>query len=415
MTNCINQPKMPSERLVTIDIIRGVALLGILIMNIQSFSMVFSAYSNPSSFGDINGINFTIYYFSHLFADQKFMTIFSLLFGTGIVLMADNIIKKQGDATKIHYKRMAILALVGLAHAYLLWYGDILFAYAISGMIAYSARKKSPKFLIILGVSLIALCSLVMYAAGISLPYWEATEIQEVQAFWAPSAEAIKQDILANQASWLGQMEIRHQMAASMQGNLPFYLPRVIGLMFIGMAFYKLNFFGDRFTNRSLLLSGIIALTIGLALIIKGNANNFAANWQLSTMFVGSQYNYWGSLTVAYAYIAFLVVFCRTNVFGRVKAMFANVGKMALTNYLSHTLICGFIFYGWGLGLYGTVERREQILVVLAIWVFQLWFSSYWMKHFRFGPFEWLWRSMTYGRLQPLRKNQEQLALTESN
>ena len=130
MTQNIAGPMALQSRLVNIDIIRGIALLGILLMNIQAFSMNFSAYSNPTSFGDLTGVNFYVYYLSHVFADQKFMTIFSILFGVGIVLMAENIEKKGGNPTKIHYKRMFILAIFGLLHAYLLWFGDILFPYA---------------------------------------------------------------------------------------------------------------------------------------------------------------------------------------------------------------------------------------------------------------------------------------------
>ncbi|WP_206486171.1 DUF418 domain-containing protein [Thalassotalea sp. G2M2-11] len=403
MTTTLTQPINESERIVTIDIIRGVALLGILIMNIQSFSMIFSTYSNPLVFGDLTGANFYVYYLSHLFADQKFMTLFSLLFGAGIVLMANNVTSKQGNPTAIHYKRMGILAVAGLMHAYLLWYGDILFAYAIGGMIAYTARHKSPRFLIILGFFLITLCSLIMYAAGASLPYWEAADLEKMQHFWSPTAEAIKQDMLAYQSSWLDQMDKRHAMAAEMQANLPFYLTRVIGIMLIGMACFKMDFFGKRYSNSSLTITAVLALATGLSLIVYGNQLNFTANWQLESMFIGSQFNYWGSLLVAYAYMALLVIFCRSNALPKVKNALANVGRMALTNYLSHTIICGFIFYGWGLGLYGTVDRTTQILVVFAIWIFQIAFSTFWMNRFRFGPFEWLWRSCTYARLQPMK------------
>jgi len=400
----LSQPISSRERLINIDIIRGVALLGILMMNVQTFSMVFSAYSNPTSFGDLTGINLSVYQLSHLFADQKFMTIFSTLFGVGIILMAENIEAKGGNSTKVHYKRMFILALIGMLHAYLLWFGDILFPYALAGMLVYLARKKSVKSLIITGGTLIAISSLIMILAGLSLPYWEQADLHAMQMMWQPTTELIEEDLLVNQASWLGQMEHRHTMAFEMQSGVLFYLPRIVGLMMFGMALFKLDFFGRKYKSSTLLIGGIITFAFSVLLITYGSQQNFATNWGIESMFVGIQYNYWGSITMAYSYLCFLIVFCRSSIFERLKSLLANVGKMALTNYLSHTIICGLIFYGWGLGLYGSFDRFEQVLVVVAIWVFQLCFSSFWMNRFQFGPFEWLWRSMTYGKLQHLIK-----------
>jgi len=403
MTQNLAEPMALQSRLLNIDIIRGIALLGILLMNIQAFSMNFSAYSNPTSFGDLTGINFYVYYLSHLFADQKFMTIFSILFGVGIVLMADNIEKKGGNPTKVHYKRMFILAVFGMLHAYLLWFGDILFPYALAGMIAYTARKKSVRFLLITAFLSIGFCSLVMYLISFAIPMMEEADLQNMLAMWAPTQEMIDKDILVNQASWLGQMEHRNFMASKMQTNVLFYLFRIVGLMMIGMAFFKLDFFGKRFSNKSLTISAVVTLVLGLLLIINGNQANFDSGWQVDSMMAGIQPNYWGSILMAYSYMSLLVVFCRSSALMKLKSLLANVGKMALTNYLSHTLICGFIFYGWGLGFYGSVERSEMLLVVIGVWLFQLFFSSFWMARFQFGPFEWLWRSMTYGKRQPLK------------
>jgi len=406
MTPNLSQPVALQARLLNIDIIRGIALLGILLMNIQAFSMNFSAYSNPSSYGDLTGVNFYVYYFSHIFADQKFMTIFSILFGVGIVLMAENIERKGGNPTKIHYKRMFILALFGMLHAYLLWFGDILFPYAIGGMIAYTARNKSVKFLLITAFLSIGFCSLLMYLISFAIPFMEEADLQNLLAMWAPTQEMIDKDILVNQASWLGQMEHRNFMASKMQSNVLFYLFRIVGLMMIGMAFFKLDFFGKRFSNKGLAISAVLSLALGLFLIISGNQANFASGWPIESMMAGIQYNYWGSILLAYSYMSLLIVFCRSSVLIKLKSLLANVGKMALTNYLSHTLICGFIFYGWGLGFYGTFDRSEMLFVVIGVWIFQLIFSSFWMARFQFGPFEWLWRSMTYGKRQPLKISQ---------
>ncbi|WP_286232692.1 DUF418 domain-containing protein [Thalassotalea sediminis] len=397
-------PTQASERLVAIDLIRGVALLGILIMNIQAFSMIFSAYSNPTTYGDLSGINYYVYYFSHIFANQKFMTIFSLLFGCSIVLMAENIAKKGGNATKIHYKRMFILAIVGIAHAYLLWFGDILFPYAIAGVLAYLARNLTVKSLVLQGFFWVAISALLMWLVGMSLPHWEASELEMINAIWSPNAEQIAQDLANNRASWLGQMETRHLMASKMHTNIIFYIPRILGLMLVGMALYKMDFFGKRFSTKSLVTFGVISLLISVIAIVVEVEQNFAQQWAVELMFFGVQYNYWASILMALSYMSLLMAFSRMNVFTGFTRNVANVGKMALTNYLLHTLICCFIFYGWGLGLYGSLERIEQIAVVVVVWIFQLVFSTYWMNRFKFGPFEWIMRLLTYGSFQTIQK-----------
>jgi uncharacterized protein len=242
-----------------------------------------------------------------------------------------------------------------------------------------------------------------MFLTSFAIPLMEEADIQNLLAVWAPTQEMIDKDILVNQASWLGQMEHRNFMASKMQTNVLFYMFRIVGLMMIGMALFKLDFFGERFSNKRLTISAVVAFALGLVLIITGNQANFDSGWGLDSMMSGIQSNYWGSILMAYSYMSLLIVFCRSSALMKLKGLLANVGKMALTNYLSHTLICGFIFYGWGLGFYGSFERSDMLLVVIGIWIFQLFFSNFWMSHFRFGPFEWLWRSMTYGKFQPLK------------
>ena len=171
----------------------------------------------------------------------------------------------------------------------------------------------------------------------------------------------------------------------------------------VGMALFKINFFSNRFSNRSLLLQGFACLALGSILIVGRLNSNIADGFPIDNIF--AQENYWGSLLLAYCYLCLLVLFCRLNIFPNAKRGLASVGRMALTNYLSQTLICTFVFYGWGLGKFGAVDRKDQLLLVMVIWMVQILFSTTWMKRFRFGPFEWLWRSMTYGARQPLRRS----------
>lgn len=402
----IAKPTIQNQRLVNLDIIRGVAVLGILLMNIQAFAMIFSAYSNPTSYGDLTGINYWVYYLCHLFADQKFMAIFSVLFGVGLALMADNIASTQGKSNAIHYKRMCFLGLFGLLHAYFLWFGDILFAYAVSGTLVFAARNKSIKYLLVLAFFLLIACSLIMLLIGMTIPHWQVEDLNEVKAIWSPTAELIAKEQTANLGSWLEQASQRYRMAIEMQQSIVFYMPRIMGLMLIGMALFKLDFFSAKYTSKTLILHGVFAVLAAVFIIVLGIDYNFAVNWGLEAMFIGIHYNYWGSLLMAYGYLCLLIVFSRANSAKWLNSAFANVGRMALTNYLMQSILCGFIFYGWGLGLFGSTDRWLQFIIVLAIWFWQLLFSTWWMDRFQFGPFEWLWRSMTYAKIQPFIKQQ---------
>jgi len=146
------QPAADPERIVPIDVLRGFALLGILVMNIQSFAMPDAAYMNPTAYGDLSGANFAVWLLSHVFADQKFMTIFSMLFGAGIVLMTSRAEARQGRSAALHYRRMGALWVIGMLHAYLLWYGDILYSYAMCGLLVYLFRNFRPRWLMTLGL-----------------------------------------------------------------------------------------------------------------------------------------------------------------------------------------------------------------------------------------------------------------------
>jgi uncharacterized protein len=123
------------------------------------------------------------------------------------------------------------------------------------------------------------------------------------------------------------------------------------------------------------------------------------------SMFLGTQFNYWGSIFVSCGYIGIMMLICRSALLGWLISTLAAVGRMALTNYLMQTVICTTIFYGFGFGLYGSVERVWQLMIVFAVWAAQLVWSPLWLARFRFGPAEWLWRSLTYGRRQPMRRN----------
>lgn len=392
------------ERLVILDVIRGVAVLGILLMNIQAFSMVMAAYSNPLAYGDLSTLNRVVYSFSYLFADQKFMTIFSVLFGTSVMLMLNKLARKGSDVAAFHYKRMFFLAIFGLLHAFLLWWGDILFCYAIAGMFIFLFRRKSAKTLFLLGFLMLVLNSLLFVGFDNLLPLLNENERAEIMTYWQPSLADITAETNNMLLGWYEQIGYRNQMALETLSNIFLFFPRVIGLMLVGMALYKIHFFDESLsrqalTNKTLVLSAIICLFIGLLMTAYGSYRQFILGWPYLSMFTYMQYNYWGSLFVAYSYVAFCLYFFRLGFFIKMQQALACAGKMALTLYLMQSVICCFVFYGWGLGVFGEFERYQQLLFVLFIWIFQLVFAQWWFKYYQYGPCEWLWRMLTYTRL----------------
>ena len=402
----IVSPVSLSDRIISLDVLRGFAVLGILIMNVQSFSMISAAYINPDAYGDLSGLNKWAWIFSHIFADLKFMTIFSILFGAGIILFSGNVEAKGYSPAKLHYRRMFWLFIIGMMHAYLLWYGDILVCYALCALLVFLFRKKSPKTLLILGLITVSVASLLYLMSGFSMQFWPPEAIENTMKGWKPAADLVQREVQAYQGGWLEQMSKRVPGSLSMQTFLfLFYTSwRAGGMMLIGMALYKWDILSAARSTKFYLVSIIVGFIIGLPLIISGVVKNFASGWTLEfSMFFGFQYNYWGSAFMALSYISIIMLICKSSILQKLKSVLAAVGRMAFTNYLLQTIICTTIFYGHGFGLYGKVERFTLLLIVLGIWILQLIISPIWLRYFRFGPLEWLWRCLTYWKIQPFK------------
>lgn len=407
MENTLN-PVQAKERIQSLDILRGIAILGILIMNIQSFAMPGAAYLNPTAYGDLEGLNRWVWILSHIFADQKFMTLFSILFGAGIILVTDKAMAKTGKSAGLHYKRTFWLLVIGLLHAHLIWYGDILVAYAICALFVYLFRKMKPKTLFTIGIIIVSVHTLIYVFFGMSIPFMPPEAAQEISTSWAPSSEIINEEIAAITGSLSQQISAVSAAALEMQTFIFFIVMmwRAGGLMLVGMALYKWGVLSAEKSTGFYTKGLIISSLIGFPVIILGLVKNFDANWSFEySMFLGSQFNYWGSLFVGFAYICAIMLFCKSSIFPRFKERFAAVGQMALTNYIAQSVICVLIFFGIGFGLFGQVERSVQILIVFGVWLLQFFWSKPWLDAYRFGPLEWAWRSLTYWNKQPMKKS----------
>jgi len=365
-------------------------------------------YDNPTAYHPPQGANLLVWLLSHLLADQKFISIFSMLFGAGIVLMSQRAESSGVRPGPLNYRRMAWLIMFGLLHAYLLWYGDILYAYGMCGLFVYLLRRKSPTTLVTYALVFAAIGSLIAIGLGVfwlphAAPHVRADFIQDN---WLPSPQDINEEIAAYHGSWLAQMSDRVPVAFYIETSLflRLYVWKTASLMLLGMALFKLGALQARWSRGrywSLVGAGLF---VGIPLTVFGVVQNFANHWNVDySFYLGSQYNYWGSYLIALGWTGLIMLWCQSARALALQERMAAAGRMAFTNYILQTVICITLFYGTGFGLFEHVPRTGQILIVFAIYAAQLAISPLWLRHFRFGPLEWLWRSLTYGKRQPFR------------
>ncbi|MDJ0749871.1 MAG: DUF418 domain-containing protein [Woeseiaceae bacterium] len=418
------------ERFVSLDLLRGVAILGILVMNIYAFAMPFVAYMNPLRMGGTEPWNIGTWIFTHVLFDQKFISIFAMMFGAGIVLMSGRAESGGNKPAGFYYRRQLWLVVIGAIHAYLIWVGDVLFMYALIGMLAYLFRKRTPRTLIIVACCLLPFTVLFNYgnvyqtakmmgmAAEVETLVEQGEELDDEQrqllddwadmrAFMMPTDEDIALEVEVYRGDYAGIVQYRAPIVVMMHLFFVFGygLFRVGGLMLLGMAMMKLGVFTAQrsvgFYKRLMLGGYLLGLPLTVFSAIDLHARDFEPLYAMST---GSLANYFGSILVALGHIGLVMLVAKSGVLAGLMSRFAAVGRMALTNYLMHSVVLTTVFYGYGLGLFGSVPRLWQMAFVAVVIGFQLWFSTWWLERYRFGPVEWLWRTVTYWRSQPMRQ-----------
>jgi uncharacterized protein len=246
-----------------------------------------------------------------------------------------------------------------------------------------------------------------MLFAGATVDHWQAQELESVIKELKPAPETIAAEIEAYQGSWLEQMGQRVPAAIELEtGTFLFWAAwRVGGLMLLGMALFKLGVLSAERSGRFYGILIAIAVIIGIPVTIYGMHYNFSIDWEAPRFFFhGLQFNYWASIPTALGWIGIVMLLCRSPLLGLTKRALSAVGRTALSNYILQTIICTTIFYGHGLGMFGRVDRSGQALMVAAIWAFQIIASCLWLRYFSFGPLEWIWRTLVYMRVQPLRR-----------
>ncbi len=415
----VAEPVAEGQRILAIDALRGMAILGILAMNIQYFSQVSAAYSNPTLTGTLTGSDFWIWLVNRELFDEKMMTIFSILYGAGIVLLTSHLESRRVPPTGIFIRRSLWLMLFGVLHAYLLWSGDILFSYAVCGLAVYWLRKWPWKRLLVVGLIALSVSSVLYLAYLHAMNTWPPSQIQAVEReLWQPTQQQIAAQVAAYREGWLGEMSVRIPEARllELQGLIYYTFWRSGGLMLIGMALFKTGLLTGGLPVARYIRSGLAALVIGVLVISYGVYHDFASHWSFRyAFFVGSQFNYWGSLAVAWSWICGVMILCKTAASRPWAAKLALLGRMAFSNYILETIICTTIFYGSGFGKFARFDRLQGALVVLAVWIFLFTLSQVWFRYYYSGPLEWLWRSLTYWRRQPFRRSVHRVSIRSAS
>ena len=376
-----------SARIFTLDLIRGVAVMGILAMNIVGFALPESAYSNPLSYGIYGPADRWSWLLGFLLVDGKMRGLFSFLFGASMLLIIQRADAAGQPSERVHFARMLWLLVFGLVHFYLIWWGDILSLYAVIGMFASFYVYQPSATLLRWGVLLVLAQALVELTAGqppASDPITISSSLNLYRSGFAHIA-----------AHRLGD-DLLYPLA-----NIGTYGWETLGYMLFGMAALKTGFLSGEWPRRRYKQIALFGFGIGLPIYA------LLAVEQISSGFSPDSIRYWNFAATTLvrpptilAYAALIILLGSGR--GVLARRIAAAGRAAFTNYLGTSLIMTFLFYGWGLGRFGTLGRAQLWLVVLPMWALMLLWSKPWLERFRYGPFEWLWRSMARGEPQPM-------------
>lgn len=402
------------QRITGLDVTRGFAVMGILAMNIIAFSMPENAYITPRVWGGDTGIDLWTWAINFVFVDSKMRGLFSIMFGASTLLVIERAIASGRSGAGAHYPRMIVLAIFGLIHFYLIWYGDILFLYAVMGMILYAFRNLGVKALTIWGIALSSIGALfwsvgmafMMVGASPAAPPELRAQYASFAADFTPDAE-VTQDALDLHRS--GFVEIAtHQFTEGATWpfkGLALYGPETLGLMLIGMALFKSGLLRGQWSLDRLARWRNICLAIGIA------GNVLLLWWQFASdlepaLMLGATFGFSVpfDITMSVGYAALFMGLAQRFADSGLIARVAAAGQAAFTNYLGTSILMTALFYGWGLGQYGHWSRAEVYIPVLVMWGIMLLWSKPWLTRFRYGPLEWLWRSLSRGRVEALRR-----------
>lgn len=417
--------RAPGERIVTLDVIRGIAVMGIFSVNVVGMAMLQFAYFYPPAYGFEGLGDHLMWYLNFIFIDGKLRSLFSILFGASMLLVAEQAVKAARSPWRTHYARMIVLLVIGYLHWALLWWGDILTHYAAVGMLAFLMWKVRAKWLLVIS----GLLFVLHFAPGVYFFSKEIPEYYQVQrgeaspevkkkweermAELTPSAERLAKDQADHDNIATRLDAAMPDFSKPMNGSKvmelispldlgPLWL-ETLALMLLGMAGYKSGFLTGAWPDRTYRKVATIGLGIGFAVYAFLGTRAWLSNFAPIEMFTATQIaTPLFRPVMAAGYAALIVLLFRNR--SALRDRFAAVGRTAFSNYLLCTFIGTFLFYGFGLDLYGKLSRGEAWLFVPFVWALMLLWSKPWLDLFAYGPLEWVWRSLSRMELQPMRK-----------
>ena len=409
-------PARTTERIASLDFIRGLAVMGILAANIVAFGQPFLAYMYPSSFLTPHGeASNWLWIIQFVLIDGKMRGLFTLLFGAGMYLFMERA-WARGASRWLQARRLFWLLVFGLVHYFLIWRGDILFYYAVISFVVLLCVKWAARTQLRVGI-LTYVAGAILYGLMIVPTYFVADTAMGDDAAFSEmreglekaKQEAIADDAIDTQLKQSGDYGALTQHRVEKHGweplvNITMFGLETFPLMLIGMALYRMGMFGGAFDRGQMRLWGWIGLIGG------GVVHLLIGLWAMGTGFT-----YYGTLSAFVGMsmlprlamvlgLAALLTLWAPRATGWLGQRVSAAGRAAFTNYLGTSIVMMFVFHGWALGLFGKLDRPALYLVVLLSWIAMLAWSKPWLERFRYGPLEWLWRCLTYWRLFPLKR-----------
>jgi uncharacterized protein len=425
-----------SSRLKLVDALRGIAVLGILMMNIPGFSMPF--YASETYKSDPTNVNFWVSAVVSIFFEGKMRALFAMIFGASVILFVTNKESSGKSAVWLFYRRMFWLVLFGLVHAHLiLWVGDILYVYGFCGMLVYPIRKVKSIYLV-MAVPLVACFSFIsgtfvyQHEREVRLAYVQAREAVDAgKTLTEPQSKALEEWREIEKDYWPDRQyanERTRMMKSDYSTVAGFIRPLAwkdetrylhaaildsLPLMLLGIGLYKWGFLAGKWSVQNYRWMMAVGYGVGLVLVSYSFYDDFKyhPNIEANLRLLEIQPVPWIRLIYPFqrillvlAHVSLVALVYKSGIFQALFRRLEAVGQIALTNYVMQSIICTLFFFGYGLNFYGELQYYQLFYVVFTIWALQLIISPLWLHYFRFGPLEWIWRSLTYWKMQPLLK-----------
>ncbi len=399
------KPSSSKQRIEVIDALRGFAILGILLANILSWSgLKYTALTELKQLPSFH-IDLLVYHLNGIFVDTKFYTIFSLLFGIGFYLQFNKNRNKQSEFMPIYYRRLGFLMLFGLIHMFF-WSGDILFIYALVGFVFVQFRNLDNKTILKIAIlSFIAPLFIDAAMIYISPGYLVPSQKLALKTYFDISPQEVTEPF-KNGSFWDVISMNFHNLKWRWFDLLPsgrFF--KIFSFFLLGFYLMSTNYFIEKaYSIKRLFVYIVVGLSFTLLAksdFIVGNMAHFSSNW--GNVLYKTLFSF-GQVNLAFAYISILTIVYKTNIGKKLMVGLKFVGRMSFSSYLSHTVFGIIIFYPFAIGYYGEFSLWQVEVIAIIIYAIQVLLAKMWLSYFTFGPFEWLWRSLTYGEILPIKK-----------